>query len=60
LRLNFELVVEVFNKKFASELEHYFEGCLAEARLLDEERLQRLPAWMKIRNALAWLASPYL
>jgi cardiolipin synthase len=60
LRLNFELVVEVFNQQFASELEHYFEGCLAEARLLDEERLQRIPAWMKIRNALAWLASPYL
>lgn len=60
LRLNFELVVEVFNAAFASQLEAYFNTCLAEARLLDEQRLQRLPAWMKIRNALAWLFSPYL
>jgi cardiolipin synthase len=60
LRLNFELVVEVFNKKFVSELAQYFDYCLAEARLLDEQRLKKLPAWMKVRNALAWLFSPYL
>lgn len=60
LRLNFELVVEVFNRNFAADLARYFDTCLAEAKLLDEQRLTRLPAWMQIRNALAWLFSPYL
>lgn len=60
LRLNFELVVEVFNTDFAGQIEKYFDRCLAEARLLDEQRIKKLPAWMQIRNALAWLFSPYL
>lgn len=60
LRLNFELVVEVFNKTFASQLGEYFNARLADASLLDETRLKRLPRWMKVRNALAWLFSPYL
>lgn len=60
LRLNFELVVEVFSKAFSRELSQYFDACLAEATLLDKERLKALPYWMKVRNALAWLFSPYL
>ncbi len=60
LRLNFELVVEVFNRAFARQIERYFERCLASATALDESRLKALPRWMKVRNALAWLFSPYL
>ena len=60
LRLNFELVVEVFNTSFASQLSRYFDACLASASLLNEKRLKALPRWMKVRNALAWLFSPYL
>ena len=60
LRLNFELVVEVFGEEFARCLEEYFEARLAQAILLDEVRLQKIPAWRRFRNALAWLFSPYL
>lgn len=60
LRLNFELVMEIFSESVAAEMEQYFEERLAETTLLDRERLKRLPPWMKLRNALAWLFSPYL
>lgn len=60
LRLNFEIVVEVFNKPFAQELGDYFEQNLANATRLDEEQLLSMPAWERTRNALAWLFSPYL
>ncbi len=60
LRLNFELVVEVFNKPFAREMADYFEQCLADCHLLDEEQLLARPNWEKTRNAIAWLFSPYL
>lgn len=60
LRLNFELVVEVFNRTFANKIEAYFNRCLSSAVALDEKRLKSLPRWMKVRNAIAWLFSPYL
>jgi len=60
LRLNFELVVEVFDTQLAGEIEQYFDRCLAESILLDEERLKSIPLWRRLRNGLAWLFSPYL
>ena len=60
LRLNFEIVVEVFNQPFAQELGEHFEQNLASCNLLDENQLLSRPAWEKTRNALAWLFSPYL
>jgi cardiolipin synthase A/B len=60
LRLNFELVVEVFDEDFAHRIESYFNRCLAESTLLDESRLRSMPIWMRTRNAIAWLFSPYL
>jgi len=60
LRLNFELVVEVFNKPFATQIARYFEARLSESARLNEGHLDSLPRWMKVRNALAWLFSPYL
>jgi len=60
LRLNFELVVEVFSREFAKKISDYFDTCLSKAEPLDEKRLKSLPRWMKVRNGLAWLFSPYL
>ena len=60
LRLNFELGVEIFNRELAAEMDHYFQDRLAAAIRLNHEMLQSLPAWMRIRNAAAWLFSPYL
>lgn len=60
LRLNYELGVEIFSPKLNAELSDYFESQLERCIRLDEERLQSRPNWMKIRDALAWLFSPYL
>jgi len=60
LRLNFELVVEVFNEEFVARLRSHFDRIKATAY---EESLagvdgRALP--IRIRDALAWLFSPYL
>ncbi len=60
LRLNFELGIEVFSESLAQQLETYFDKHIAEARELHIDELTRLPATIKIRNAAAWLFSPYL
>ena len=60
LRLNFELGIEVFSEKLTSELAEYFERHLEEASALTEQELLNKPILVKLRNALAWLFSPYL
>jgi cardiolipin synthase len=60
LRLNFELVVEVFQQDFVTQLRDHFERVRATSR---EETLagvdgRSLP--VRIRDATAWLFSPYL
>ena len=60
LRLNFELVVEVFDEEFVARLRNHFDRVRTTAY---EETLagvdgRRLPT--RIRDALAWLFSPYL
>ena len=60
LRLNFELVVEIFSERFASDMESYFESRLDESIVLEDAMLVSLPRLLRIRNALAWLFSPYL
>jgi cardiolipin synthase len=60
LRLNFELVVEVFQQEFVSLLREHFERIKTTSR---EESLagvdgRSLP--VRIRDATAWLFSPYL
>lgn len=60
LRLNFELGVEIFSEQFNAELSSYFDTKLKSAYPLTREKLQARPAWIRIRDALAWLFSPYL
>jgi cardiolipin synthase len=60
LRLNFELVVEIFDEDFVTRLREHFDRIKASSH---EESLpgvdgRRLPE--RIRDALAWLFSPYL
>ena len=60
LRLNFELVIEVFNNEFVSGMGEYFERI---KKISSEETLagvdgRRLP--VRVRDAIAWLFSPYL
>lgn len=60
LRLNFELVTEVFDQAFAGRLAQHFETARAAAREVTLPALQsrRLPA--RVRDALCWLFSGYL
>jgi cardiolipin synthase len=60
LRLNFELCVELFNKELNSQLSMYFDTKIAEAQLVTMEQLKSVSVFIRIRNALAWLFSPYL
>ena len=60
LRLNFEIVVEVFNQDFVSTISEHFERVKNTAT---EETLagidgRSLP--IRVRDAIAWLFSPYL
>lgn len=60
LRLNFEIGVEVFGQSVASQLTHYFERHIESARSISTEELGRVPFLLRVRNAAAWLFSPYL
>ena len=60
LRLNFELAVEVFDRKFAEILAEHIRKCRGQSTevSLKDCDSRRLP--VKVRDALAWLFSPYL
>lgn len=60
LRLNFELGVEIFSEKFNQQLSDYFQKRLDRCTALDQKRLRARPTWIRIRDAAAWLFSPYL
>lgn len=60
LRLNFELSVEVFDAGLVERLDRYLEGVLATARRASVQELASRPLWERIRDASAWLFSPYL
>jgi len=60
LRLNFELNLEVFSETVNEELTHYFEKKLKASKAVTEEALKAVPVIKRLRNALAWLFSPYL
>ncbi len=60
LRLNFELQVEVFDRETCTGLAGHFVAELSHSRRVEVQALRARPYWMRLRDALAWLASPYL
>jgi cardiolipin synthase len=60
LRLNFELGVEVFDPLLNSQLSNYFEKKLANAQLITKQQANSNSLPKRVRNAIAWLFSPYL
>ncbi|MGD2171179.1 MAG: phospholipase D-like domain-containing protein [Gammaproteobacteria bacterium] len=60
LRLNFELVVEVFDRQFVEFMLEHFERIksLSREETFSDVDARSLP--VKIRDAAAWLFSPYL
>lgn len=60
LRLNFELTMEIYDGALADRASDYIRGCLRDARPVSLEELRSRPLWIRLRDATAWLFSPYL
>ncbi len=60
LRLNFELAVEIFGGDIITSAREHFDGALAKARPVTLEEIRSRPLPVHIRDAIAWLFSPYL
>lgn len=60
LRLNFELAVEIFSRDFARRAVAHCEDVETTCEELTQEDLDARPLWVRLRDAAAWLFSPYL
>ncbi|WP_395374787.1 phospholipase D-like domain-containing protein [Marinicella sp. W31] len=60
LRLNFELMVEIFNKEFATQMLQSIEKKIVQSRQITFNEIEARPLWIRVRDSLAWLMSPYL
>ena len=60
LRLNFELMLEVYDPGLVSQLGAHFDHARAESALLDRDAWQRRPLANRLLDACLWLFSPYL
>jgi cardiolipin synthase len=60
LRLNFELAVEVFDRGFVDILTDHIEKCRKHSTEVSLKDCDSRGLPVKIRDALAWLFSPYL
>lgn len=60
LRLNFELVVESYDRALAAWAAAHFEAVQAVSRPVSRAELDARPLPQRLRDALCWLMSPYL
>ena len=60
LRLNFELMLECYDTELIADLAAHFEQVRCESRQLQLSELTSLSLPVRLRNAIAWLFSPYL
>ena len=60
LRLNFELVVEIYDREFAATVDRHFEAVRERSREVTLEEVDGRGLPVRIRDGLAWLLSPYL
>ena len=60
LRLNFELAVEVFGKPVSEVLAPHFQQSLLKSKEISFQEVEARSIPVRIRDALAWLFSPYL
>ncbi|TAJ51568.1 MAG: cardiolipin synthase [Nevskiaceae bacterium] len=60
LRLNFELVVESYDRALAAWAAAHFEELQAVSRPISRAELDARPLPQRLRDALCWLMSPYL
>lgn len=60
LRLNFELMLEVYSEALGGELERHIRRLQAAARPATAEELRTKPLYKRIWYAIWWLLTPYL
>jgi cardiolipin synthase A/B len=60
LRLNFELMVEVYDPAFVAQLQDHFAQTLRICRRLQAADLHSMPLRKRLTDSLCWLFSPYL
>jgi len=60
LRLNFEIDMEVMDKKFAADIAGLIKAELANAREISLSEIKKVPFLPRLYNRIIWLASPYL
>ena len=60
LRLNFEIVVEVYGAQLCAELANYITDAQSQTPALTQKSLKPHSPLLRIRNSLCWLISPYL
>ncbi|MEZ5590718.1 MAG: phospholipase D-like domain-containing protein [Gammaproteobacteria bacterium] len=60
LRLNFELGVEIFDQQISQELWTHITEIMAKSSRIQHHDLTRRNVPQRLRDALAWVCSPYL
>jgi cardiolipin synthase len=60
LRLNFELVLEIYDKETAANLAAHVRKCREMSTEISLEEMDNRPLWLRMRDAMMWLFSPYL
>lgn len=60
LRLNFELMLEIYDTAFVKTMQAHFDAVRANATEVTEKLLRRRSLPARLRDAVLWLFSPYL
>lgn len=60
LRLNFEIMLEVYDTHFGGRMARHIEAARREAHRVTLSELDERPMLPRIRDAIAWLFTPYL
>ena len=60
LRLNYEVGVEVYDSHMASKLMQHSRDIIRISKQLTLNELEQRSLWVKMRDGIAWLFSPYL
>ncbi len=60
LRLNFELALEIYDQGFAATITRHFSRVREASRALTLREMDSRPLPARLRDAAAWLFSPYL
>jgi cardiolipin synthase len=60
LRLNFELALEAYDGELAADVGRHIDAVIARSREISLAEMDARATLAKLRDAAAWLASPYL